>query len=50
MGRSYSSRGNSRDIAAMLSGAAGLPPDRLRAITAAIQSAQREHWGPEDAE
>jgi hypothetical protein len=39
--------GELRDIAAMLSGAAGLPLDRLGPVTAAIQSAQKEHWGPE---
>lgn len=39
--------GELRDIAAMLSAAAGMPLDGLAPLTAAVQSAQREHWGPD---
>lgn len=39
--------GELRDITAMLASAAGLPLDQLGPLTAAIQSAQKEHWGPD---
>jgi hypothetical protein len=39
--------GELRDIAAMLSAAAGMPLDGLAPLTLAIQSAQHEHWGPD---
>jgi hypothetical protein len=39
--------GELRDIAAMLSAAAGMPLDGLALLTAEIQAAQREHWGPD---